>query len=152
MARICETMVCVVGTKDGRTFRFVGDLYESFSPKERAIEAAFYESGGFGQPEGTHHEIELTGMPWGHLGVSRSLVHVQQRQGTKRDFICYTAPLSTKKEAWELFTWWCLGTVYTAETGVSFEQVSEAHPDDMPKFIEQQLGIRIVGGTIGLFV
>lgn len=141
MARECGYLKCVVATRDGRTFRFDGKLYVSHRRSDREIEAAFYAQGGFVDVDGPRYEIEVTSLPWGHLGVSRALVHVHMLPGTTREFVCYVPPVTTEAHARELFTWWCLGTVYTAETGVAFDTIVEAHPDDMPAFLERQLGI-----------
>lgn len=97
-------------------------IHCSNSPKDRMLPPEFYsENRSDGSvPQGTHFEIEILSPAVWDL---EEPVHWHRGQNGSQRFVCWVGDLSTIDAVVAQLSIWCLGTVYTMDTGEDFAVV-----------------------------
>lgn len=102
-----------------RSVSIPAEIHEVEAPAGLLIEKKFYLDFGKNIPEGLHHEMELVEIEsW--RPTNSSNLHIHQSKINGRQFVCWPKQIPSLAGAIMLFKVWCVGTIYTLETGNDF--------------------------------
>ena len=110
----------------------------------------FYIKEGAQLPDFPHYEIEIYSEESGLLNHEHmKKIHLHQSDKTQADFICWTARISTKEVAQQIFRLWCVGTVFTLINGEDFAKSFFEHKstEAFLDFMADTHGLRVVSET-----
>lgn len=134
-------------TANERPYYFLLYIHRAARKRDLRIDQAFYRKGRERiVPRCPHHEIEIV-VPIIGNHRRQGLIHFHVSDVTNLPFVCWTGRLPTIAKAKEIVATWCVGTVYTMETGHDFAaclQEAKIDPDNMAEitaFFKEKHGI-----------
>ncbi len=123
-----KAKVIVLSGKSGSQYEFQFKLHKSTQIGELQIEPIFYEKWAK-IPKGTHYETEIIYPDIQSFPHSKK-IHFHTSELNKKDFICWIGQVPIPQGLSAVIDMWCVGTVYTIETGEDFATLFELHKID----------------------
>ncbi|MCX6756139.1 MAG: hypothetical protein NTX85_02275 [Candidatus Nomurabacteria bacterium] len=113
-----------------KDYEFCFNIHKSLKKEDRQIEPEFYSK--WMESNHTHYDFEIISID----GKSDLLdgFHIHESKLNGKKFVCWSGQLPTEMHAMTTVNTWCVGTVYTLETGIDFQKLYDIHGLSMDEF------------------
>lgn len=103
-------------TSNKKLYEFIFKFHKAIKKEERQMEPDFYDK--CNESNQTHYDVEIVSIE-GKVEFPKGL-HIHESKLNGKKFMCWTGQLPTCIDVIKTVNTWCMGTVYTIETGIDF--------------------------------